>query len=48
MDQVTHAFADVHCHELVERLPMSQVLRTAGTEPIDIDAIKAVGLDPDD
>lgn len=39
--QVQHAFTDVECHELLERLPLRQVLRVQGAEPVDMDAVKA-------
>ena len=40
VDQVGHAFSDVECRELLERLPLRQILRVQGEASADMDAVK--------
>ena len=40
IDQVMHAFADVMCHELIERLPVSDILCTKGSKKVNFAKIR--------
>lgn len=40
VEQVIHAFADVSCHELIERLPLAQVLCTPDSKKYDFVQIR--------
>lgn len=40
IDQVTHAFADIMCHELIERLPLAEVLCVKNKTLCDFSKIK--------
>lgn len=40
IDQVIHAFSDVRCHELIERLPVSNVLSIKDNGEVDFGKIK--------
>ena len=40
IDQVMHAFADVMCHELIERLPVSDILCTKDSKEVNFAKIR--------
>ncbi len=40
IDQVIHAFADVMCHELIERLPVSDILCMKGSKEVNFAEVK--------